>query len=111
MPRWMRWRSRLRRTFAVLLFPALAAGCLSVGMPFPTERVSQIRLKATTRDQIRSQFGQPWRTGLEDGEETWTYGRYAYSLFAPARTADLKVTFDRNGVVSGYTFSTTHPGP
>jgi hypothetical protein len=81
-----------------------------VGRPFATQRVSQIQVGVTTRDQIRSEFGEPWRTGLEDGDETWTYGRYVYSIGA-ARTADLKVRFDRRGVVQSYTFSSTDPGP
>ena len=101
----------MQRIFSSLLLAALAAGCFSVGTPFATHRVSQIQIGVTTRDQIQQQFGSPWRTGLEDGDETWTYGRYVYTIAAPARTADLKVSFDRNGVVSSYTFSTTNPGP
>ena len=101
----------MQRWISSLLFGALVAGCFSVGTPFPSDRVAQIHIGATTRDQVRGQFGPPWRTGLEDGEETWTYGRYLYALGAPARTADLKVRFDHNGVVSSYTFSTTNPGP
>jgi hypothetical protein len=99
------------RVLAVLLSAAFAAGCFSVGSPFPTHRVPQLEIGKTTRDQVRSDFGDPWRTGLEDGDETWTYGRYVYGLGAPARTADLKIRFDRRGVVNSYTFSSTDPGP
>ena len=101
----------MRRMLSGLLLAALVAGCFSVGTPFDSQRVSQITIGTTTRDQVRSQFGAPWRTGLEDGDQTWTYGRYVYSLLAPARTADLKIRFDHNGVVSSYTFSETNPGP
>jgi len=90
---------------------AFAAGCFSVGSPFPAHKVAQIQIGKTTQDQVRADFGAPWRTGLEDGDVTWTYGRYAYSLVAPARTADLKITFNPRGVVTSYTFSTTNPGP
>jgi outer membrane protein assembly factor BamE (lipoprotein component of BamABCDE complex) len=101
----------MQRMTRGLLLAVLAAGCFSVGTPFATQRVAQIQVGATTREQVRGEFGSPWRTGLEDGDETWTYGRYVYSLAAPARTADLKIRFDRHGVVSSYTFSTTNPGP
>jgi hypothetical protein len=100
----------MARIVSVFVLAALAAGCLSFGRPFPAHRVSHIEIGTTTRDQIRSEFGEPWRTGLEDGDETWTYGRYVAGLGA-ARTADLKVRFDRRGVVASYTFSTTDPGP
>ena len=101
----------MHRSIRGLLLAALATGCFSVGTPFETQRVAQIQVGSTTREQIRGQFGAPWRTGLEDGDETWTYGRYMYSLLAPARTADLKIRFDRHGVVSSYTFSATNPEP
>lgn len=101
----------MQRWIPGFLLAALASGCFSVGAPFATDRVAQIRVGATTRDQVQREFGRPWRTGLEDGDETWTYGRYLYALGAAARTADLKIRFDHNGVVSSYTFSTTNPGP
>jgi hypothetical protein len=101
----------MRRIFTGLLAAGLAAGCFSVGTPFATHEVGRIQVGKTTRGQIEQQFGAPWRTGYEDGDETWTYGRYVYSILAPARTADLKIRFDRHGVVSSYTFSTTNPGP
>lgn len=101
----------MRRIFSSLLPAVLAAGCFSVGTPFATHEVGRIQVGATTRAQVERQFGTPWRTGREDGDETWTYGRYVYALLAPARTADLTIRFDRNGVVRSYTFSTTNPGP
>jgi hypothetical protein len=101
----------MRRIFSGLLSAVLVTGCFSVGTRFATHEVGRIKVGATTRGQVEQQFGQPWRTGFEDGDETWTYGRYVYSLLAPARTADLTIRFDRNGVVRSYTFSSTDPGP
>lgn len=101
----------MARVGVILGLVVFALGCFSVGSAFPTHKVSKIQIGKTTQDQVRSDFGAPWRTGLEDGDETWTYGRYVYGLGAPARTADLKIRFDRRGVVSSYTFSTTDPGP
>jgi hypothetical protein len=101
----------MARVVLGLWLMVFASGCFSVGTPFPTHEVSRIEIGRTTQEQVRAEFGAPWRTGLEDGDETWTYGRYVYGLGAPARTADLKIRFDRRGVVTSYTFSTTNPGP
>jgi hypothetical protein len=54
-------------------------------------------------------FGAPWRTGLEDGQQTWTYGHYKYSLFSREKTRDLVVRFDEKNVVVSYTFNSTEP--
>ena len=73
--------------------------------------MTQIQLHHTTQAQIREIFGAPWRTGIEDGRTTWTYGFYRYSLFSPARTRDLVVRFAPDGTVASYSFNTTKPGP
>ena len=101
--------------------PALLAGlalligaCATVGHDFPAERVPEIRLHETTREEIRTMFGEPWRTGLDDGQLTWTYGKYRYKLFGQASTTDLVLRFDSDGKVVSYTFNTTEggrPGP
>ena len=54
-----------------------------------------------------SVFGEPWRVGIEDGQRTWTYGKYRYRLFGQASTQDLVVRFDGQGRVVSYTFNTT----
>jgi hypothetical protein len=87
----------------------LATGCLTVGRSFPTHEVSAIEKGRTTRDQIERTFGEPFRVGLEDGQPTWTYGHYRYSLFGNPVTRDLVVRFDARGVVSSYNFNTTEP--
>lgn len=96
---------------AILLllgFMACTLGsCATVGREFPTERVSDIELQGTTRAEIQEMFGPPWRTGIEDGYETWTYGRYRYAIFSDAKTKDLVVRFNDQGVVRSYTFNTT----
>ena len=70
----------------------------------------EIEIGKTTRLQVQGLFGDPWRTGLEDGETTWTYGHYRYSLFGEGMTRDLVVRFDDRGVVSSYSFNSTVPG-
>jgi hypothetical protein len=85
----------------------LCASCATVGRDFPVARVSDIRIGETTQDQIREMFGDPWRVGIEDGQRTWTYGKYRYRAFGEASTEDLVVRFDERSIVVSYTFNTT----
>jgi hypothetical protein len=59
--------------------------------------------------QVRELFGTPWRTGVEDGQPTWTFGHYHYALLGNTRTKDLVVRFDEHDVVASYTFNSTDP--
>lgn len=101
----------MKQTIATLLFGAtlLAAGCATVGRPFPVAPVERIEIGATSRAQIRTMFGEPWRTGIEDGQPTWTYGHYRYSAFGETRTRDLLLRFDADGKVASYTFNSSYP--
>ena len=105
-------RSSIAATaLAVAVFTGcMTTGCMTVGRPFPTQEVRQIETGKTTREEVKEMFGEPWRTGLEDGESTWTYGHYRYSLFGDGMTRDLVVRFDGRGVVSTYSFNSTVAG-
>ena len=86
-----------------------AGGCATIGHEFAVESVPKLSIGQTTRADVLKLFGEPWRHGLEDGRETWTYGHYHYSLFGPDRTRDLVVRFDDQGRLASYTFSSTEP--
>lgn len=102
-----------RRSGPIALLVALASAalvaCVSVGRDFPAEPVTGLEAGRTTRAEVRERFGEPWRTGWEDGQRTWTYGEYRYSLFGDPLARDLVVKFDDRGVVSSYTYNTTEP--
>jgi len=93
----------------VIAGTALLAGCVTVGRDFPAQRVAKLEIGATTRAQVRELFGTPWRTGVEDGQPTWTFGHYHYALLGDTRTKDLVVRFDTHDVVASYTFNSTDP--
>ncbi len=97
--------SRKTAGAAVLALAAAAAGCASIGRPFPADQVRSIAAGKTTRDQVQAEYGRPYRTGLEDGDETWTYLDYKLSLFGPQRTRDLFVRFNADGTVKSYSFN------
>jgi len=82
-------------------------GCARIGHDFNENRVQNIQIGKTTKDDLISMFGQPWRKGIDNGVTMWTYGRYTYRVIGEADTKDLIVKFDKDGKVSSYTFNTT----
>lgn len=100
----------MKKRFLALLLAAtlLGAGCATVGREFPAASVGNIIIGKTDRTEIRRMFGEPWRTGVEDGKKTWTYAHYRYSLFGPEQTRDLLIRFDDEGKVASYSFNTTY---
>ena len=100
MQRWNQW-------LVILALMLGTAGCASVGHEFPKEQVGTIQIGKTTMDDIRDTFGAPWRVGIENGQKTWTYGKYQYNLFSPAKTTDLVIRFNDQGVVQAYNYNTT----
>ena len=88
---------------AVLSLPV--TGCMpSVGRPFPVQQVRQIEVGTTTKAEVRQMFGEPWRTGIEDGFRTYTYGEYSVKM-----SRDLVIRFDDKDVVKSYSFSSSFP--
>ena len=97
----------LAKTGIILLAILLMMGCATVGKDFPVERVTEIQIGKTTQQDIRFQFGSPWRVGIEDGWNTWTYGKYKYRLIGDTDTTDLVIRFDSQNIVASYSFNTT----
>jgi outer membrane protein assembly factor BamE (lipoprotein component of BamABCDE complex) len=99
----------LRKTFCGLavLMLLLSSGCATIGHEFPAGQISTIRIGETTQNDIYTTFGKPWRTGMDNGMKTWTYGNYRYSLFSDHSAEDLVIKFDKRNVVSAYVFNTT----
>jgi outer membrane protein assembly factor BamE (lipoprotein component of BamABCDE complex) len=93
--------------FISSLATTLLTGCFTVGQEFSASRVTDIKIGQTHKQDISDMLGRPWRTGLEDGHPTWTYGIYKYSMFGADDTQDLLIRFDNQGVVRSYNFSST----
>ena len=97
--------SRLMAGISLLV----VCGCLTVGKNFRSDNLSWIVPKETSRKEIHEALGEPFRTGMDSGSPTWTYGYYKYRLFGDTCTKDLVIFFDKNGKVSSYTFNTSFP--
>jgi outer membrane protein assembly factor BamE (lipoprotein component of BamABCDE complex) len=91
----------------VAMIIVLSSGCASIGNDFPDTDVALIEIGKTTQKQVGEMFGSPWRTGLESGQKTWTYGSYSYGLFQEKNAKDLVIRFDDKNLVVSYTYSTT----
>lgn len=94
-----------------LLVVGFLAGCATVGQPYAEHQVNNILVGKTSRAEIRAMFGEPWRTGLESGQRTWTYAHYQYSVFSDAQTSDLVIRYNQEGRVASYTFNRTSANP
>ncbi len=92
---------------SVLLSLGLLSGCFNAGHPFPAGQVSSIRIGETRQNDIYTAFGTPWRTGLDNGFKTWTYGDYRYNLLGDMSAEDLVIKFDKHGVVSSFSYNTS----
>jgi hypothetical protein len=98
-------RAALARSAAAALL--LLTACVKLGREFPVDPIQTLEIGRTTQADVQRAFGTPWRTGLEDGRPTWTYGRYRYSIFGAHHARDLVVEFDERGVLTSYTYSST----
>jgi len=100
--------SILRPLTILTLLAALSlpvTGCMpTVGEAFPVYMVRQIEIDKTTKAEVRQMFGDPWRTGLENGKRTWTYGEYGVNI-----SRDLVIRFNDQNVVKSYSFSSSVP--
>jgi hypothetical protein len=100
---------RWARLAVLVGLSTVLGGCATIGHEFAVSEVDQIVIGQTTMEDVKRLFGNPWRTGVEDGRTTWTYGHYRYSIFGRAKTRDLVLRFDENNVVASYSFNTTEP--
>lgn len=102
----MRRRGSTRRVAAgILSIAMLGSGCLAVGRNFSAAPVKQIEKGVTSKADVRNLFGDPFRQGLDDGYDSWTYVYNRWSLLAQARSKDLYVVFNKDDTVRSYTFN------
>ena len=95
-----------RRQLAMLALAGLvAAGCFTVGENFSARPVRKIEKGVTTKAEVEKLFGQPFRTGLDDGYESWTYVYNKWNAVTATRSKDLYIVFNRDGTVRTYTYN------
>ena len=95
--------------FATIAAAALLAGCMTMGKPFRATQVPLIEAGKTSSADLRAMFGEPQRTGLDDGDATETWLHYKLRLFGAQDTKDLYVRYGKDMRVKSYSFNSTFP--
>jgi hypothetical protein len=88
-----------------LVVSMLAYGCLYMGRDFGTTPVKEIQQNVTTQREIFAYFGEPYKKGLENGLETWTYFYNYWELGQLRDARELTVVFNKDNTVRSYSFS------
>ena len=94
---------------ALLIAVMLFAGCVATGRNFEVSGVKAIQNKLTTRSQVQEMFGLPYMTGIDNASETWIYNYNRIDTSGRTQTKNLYIIFDKEGVVTSHTFSTSFP--
>ncbi|OFZ17057.1 MAG: hypothetical protein A2X86_00990 [Bdellovibrionales bacterium GWA2_49_15] len=81
--------------------------CATMGNNFEFTGPQAIQVGKTSRSDLLKAYGEPFRVGYDNGDLRWTYGRYLYRMIGESETKDLVITFDANGIVKAYTYSTS----
>ena len=93
------------KVIGYLIISMVLAGCVYFGRDFSTTPVKNIQNNVTTQREIFNNFGEPYRKGLENGYETWTYS-YNYWEFGQLRESrDLSIVFNKDNTVRSYSFT------
>ncbi len=81
-------------------------GCVTLGHPIPAQVAPSIVIGQTTRAEIETQLGPPYRVGLDSGNPSVTYLYYRLGLFIHPVTTDLTIVFNAKGIVQSYDYNT-----
>ena len=106
-------RHRLAALTTLLVFAVSLAACsaLSTGRDFPSPKPgAEIQNNATTKADLLKMYGDPTQVGMKDGDQTWTWYYFKKgSGSASDLSKQLEVTFNAQGVVKSYSFSSNFP--
>src|SRR3990170_112203 len=79
-----------RLVYSLIISFVIFVSCATVGKDFPgRDMVKNIQTGKTTKLEILDMFGAPYRRGIEDGDETWTYVYWKVNLIGSKYSKDL----------------------
>ena len=87
----------------------LPGGCGTAGKSFDTSKVESIVNGTSTRSDIKKIFGEPFKTGIQNGQSVWVYEDHHYSIIREGASKDLIIIFSPNGIVQSYQFMSSKP--
>ncbi len=87
----------------------LSGGCGTAGKSFNASKIGSIVNGTTTRSDIKKIFGEPFKTGIQNGQPIWVYEDHHYSIISNDSSKDLIIIFGPNGVVQSHQFMSSKP--
>jgi len=99
----------MKPSLAIIAAVFILAGCLSTGKDFSSLQVKDIVTGKTKRAQIQAWFGYPYMTGLDNGDEAWTYNYTKSSAGGQANIKTIYIVFGKSATVQSFTYSTSFP--
>ncbi len=87
----------------------LLGACATVGKPFDDSQIKDLKKGVTTKLQVLEMLGLPFKEGVENGLDTWTYFEKENALFSSNLEKDLVISFDKNNVVKSFRYASTNP--
>ncbi len=94
---------------ALLLCLTWIAGCGTVGSDFSVEQAHSIENGKTTKEDIAQMFGEPFKTGIQNGHPIWIYEQNKYKAMGDDTSKSLIVEFDDKGVVRSFQVTSNEP--
>ena len=90
---------------------SILGGCASAGKNFNESKISKIANGTTTKAELRAMFGEPFKTGIQNGQPVWIYEYNVYKAVNNDSSKDLIIVFGPNGVVQSHQFMSSEPTP
>ena len=84
-------------------------GCGASGKSFNTSKVESIVNGITTQSDIEKMFGEPFKTGVQNGQPIWVYEDNHYSIIREETSKDLMIIYSLDGKVQSYQFMSSKP--
>ncbi len=94
-----------------LLIGSLAvAGCGTGGKKFEEANFDNIVNGSTSKKEVETMFGMPFKKGWQNGREMWIYEYNKYRMIGQDTSKDMVILFDESGLVKSHKFMTSQPG-
>ena len=86
-------------------------GCGTTGKNFNSAGFQKIVNGTTTKEEVKYLLGPPFKTGIQNGNETWIYEYNEYRLIGANKSKDITIDFNPDGTVKSHQFMSDAPSP
>jgi hypothetical protein len=87
----------------------ISNGCGTAGKSFDTSSTVSILNGTTTRSDIKKVFGEPFKTGVQNGQPVWVYEKHNYAILSDNTSEDLVIIFSSDGILQSHQFMSSKP--